>query len=63
MSSLYAEQPDNDMAEVNAPNLDDRLEGYMPESYDTLLNAELMLPHGDQMVRGRVNKWAKDNEG
>ena len=57
------EQPDNEMAEENAPDLDDHLEDYTPESYDTLLNSELMLPHGDEMIRGRVVKRARDSEG
>ena len=49
--------------EVNAPDLDALLDDHTPDSYDTLLNAELMLPHGDQMIHGRVVKRAKDNEG
>ena len=57
------EEQDSEMVEQNAPNLDEELEDFTPESYDTLLNAELMLPHGDQMIRGRVAKRAKDDEG
>ena len=49
--------------EVNAPDLDALLDDHTPDSYDTLLNAELMLPHGDQMIHGRVVKRAKDKEG
>ena len=58
-----AEQQETEMMEVNAPDLDALMDDHTPDSYDTLLNAELMLPHGDNMVRGRVVKRAKDNEG
>ena len=58
-----AEQQEMEMMQVNAPNLDALLDDHTPELYDILLNAELMLPHGDQMNRGQVVKWAKDNRG
>ena len=56
-----AEQQETEMVEVN-PNLDDLLDNHTLDSYDTLLNAELMLPHGDQMINGRVVKRAKDSK-
>ena len=46
-------------ASFTTPEQDD----YTPEAYDQYLGAELLLPHGDTMVTGRVVKRAKGEDG
>ena len=50
---------ERDKISYDAPEQDD----YTPEAYDQYLGAELLLPHGDEMVTGRVVKRARGQDG
>jgi hypothetical protein len=50
---------DDEMNEVNAIEQDD----YTDEAYDQYVGAELLVPHGDEMVHGRVIKRARGEDG
>jgi hypothetical protein len=50
---------DDEMEEVNAVEQDD----YTDDAYDQYVGAELLLPHGDQMVHGKVIKRARGEDG
>ena len=41
---------------------EDELE-YTPDTYDPYVGAEILMPHGNQEIRARVMKRARDNEG
>ena len=41
----------------------DGADDYTPETLDDLLNAEVMLPHGDSYLKGTVIKRAKGEDG
>ena len=70
-SSFFLEDvEENDEAAADAPVYADGEEGafsqddYTPDSFDTYLNAELLLPDsGDNVVRARVVKRAKGEDG
>ena len=50
---------DEEMKEVNAIEQDD----YTDEAYDQYIGAELMISYGDEMIRGRVIKRARGEDG
>jgi hypothetical protein len=50
---------DDEMEETNAVEQDD----YTDDAYDQYVGAELLLPHGDQMVHGKVIKRARGEDG
>jgi hypothetical protein len=50
---------DDEMEETNAVEQDD----YTYDAYDQFAMAELLLPHGDEMVHGKVMKRARGEDG
>ena len=63
LEDIDEDDPDNedanDGSNYQAPEQDD----YTPETFDQYLGAELLLPHGDQMITGRVVKRARGQDG
>jgi len=51
--------PVDESEEQPQPHQDD----FTPESYDAYLGAELLVPHGDTFLRGRVIKRSHDEDG
>ena len=56
-----ADQPMEPAEGEVAPGIE--ADDYDEDSYDTLINAELLLPKGDKFVRGQVTKRARANDG
>jgi hypothetical protein len=50
---------DDELTETNAIEQDD----YTNDAYDQYVGAELLLPHGDKMVHGKVTKCARGEDG
>jgi hypothetical protein len=58
---LYSESHEMQAQEEDAVKLD--IEDYDPETYDTFLQAEVILPLGDTMQTARVTKQKRDDRG
>lgn len=59
----YVEDIPGDDEQVMVQDIALDIDTYTEDSYDELLNAELILPSGGQMQRGRVVKRLKNDEG
>ena len=61
------ESDDDDLVagsgDENSPYTTPEQDDYTPDTYDQYLGAELLLPHGDNMVAGRVTKRARGQDG
>jgi len=51
--------PNDEPEHMTQPERDD----YTEEMYDAYLGAELMIPHGDSYISGRVTKRTRDKDG
>ena len=54
-----AANDDPDITKTDIPEQDE----YTPDSFDQYLGAELLLPQGDEMIKGRVIERAKGEDG
>jgi hypothetical protein len=56
---IFDDIDDEEMVEENAIEQDD----FTDDAYDQYVGAELLLPHGDDMVHGKVVKRARGDDG